>query len=441
SPASSEEVRLLADAMFDGRIASAQVQRLDELIFSDLGCLQAYLERMTFHAEVLRQAEGRTSGQAAMGVMKEFSTSIRLQRRRDQIRQYWMIGSLVTALLIMVPGMFYLNGAFQPAPLGIVSGLSQDLQITGNRVDLGQVVRIGETFSITHGIVSIQLPHALVDVLGPATVRLEGSEKLSLSTGKLFAKILTQNTRLTVTTPDVEVVDLGTEFLVEHQPETGTVVSVRQGRVRASLLNWQGQPSKVLELTDRRSAQFQGGNRLVKEAEFRSQNFIPIDRSRGGIRSIDGALRMVSEAPADLRAEQVQTPNHMLVIPELQNVVLEQELVANSLEGPVHIPAGTTVSSYLIHYDPPEGVTSAPRGGVKFFDTVTAVIVDSNGLQATDSIFGLNETQFEPAQYRELELDEDQVHISKDRQTVSFYCGVNPGEHLDEARILVIVKQ
>jgi len=438
SPSTGEEIRLLADAMFDGSINPEQTQRLDSLLFSDLGCLQAYLERMTFHSEVLKQAEGATAEQAAIGVMRDFSRSIRLRRHRERVRQFWMFGALIVALLVIVPGGLYWMGAFRPAPLGIVSGLSSNLQNHGSQVDLGQVVRMGETFTITEGIVSLQLPHALVDVLGPATVRLESSEKLSLTTGRLFARILTPASQLTVTTPDVEVVDLGTEFLVEHGPDRGTTVSVRQGRVQATLRDWRGQPAKVLELTDHRSAEFHAGNQSVKETEFRSRNFLPVDRSRGGIRSIDGALRMVVQPPADLRSTQTQTENHMLVIPELQNVILERELVVDSLEGPVRIPAGTSVSSYLVHYDPPDGVTKAPRGGVKFFEPVTAVIVHSEGLQATDNLFSLPETQFETARYRELELDEDEVRLSKDRQTVSFYCGVNPGEHLDQARILVI---
>lgn len=438
SPSPSDEVRLLADALFDGRIEPAQVQRLDTLIFSDQNCLQAYLERMTFHAEVLKQAEGKTSGRA---VTKDFSRSIRQRQRRDRMKEYGIFGSLVALLLIAASGIFSLTGAFQPAPVGTVSGLSANLQMIGGTLELGQVVRRGETFTVKEGIVSLQLSHALVDVLGPATVRLENSEKLSLTTGKLLARILTPATQLVIATPDVEVLDLGTEFLVEHKGGAGTSVSVRQGRVQASLLDWRGQPAKVLELSDHRSAEFRGTSQSVKETEFRSESFLPVDRSRGGIRSIDGSLRMVSEAPGDLHSLQVQTPNHMLVIPELQNVVLKQELVVKGLEGPVHLPAGTTVSSYLVHYDPPEGVTVAPRGGVKFFESVTAVIVDSTGLQTTDTIFSLNGTQFERAPYRELELDEDEVHISKDRHTVSFYCGVNPGEHLDEARILVITEQ
>ncbi|WP_437228926.1 FecR domain-containing protein [Planctomicrobium sp. SH661] len=437
-PTPADEVRSLADAMYDGRIDRHRMDRLESLIVNDLGCLQVYVERMTFHGELLRNSEVRTPEQAAMAVLKEFSQAIRLRERRAWLTQLWVYSAMVASLMLVVGSTLYLTNAFQPASMGVVSSLSAGLRVQNSSMDLGQVVRRGEAIRVDAGIVSLQLSNVLVDVLGPACVRLEKSGKMFLDQGTVLAKILPGGEGFTVTTPDVQVVDLGTEFLVKYEVGSGTDVSVRQGRAQASLLDWRGKPTKVIELTDNRSAQFQGSTQSAREVEYQLQAFAPIDRSRAGIRSIDGTLRTATRSYVALFSGQVQTPNHMLVIPELQEVRLSEDLEVMGIEGRKRIPAGTTISSYLIHYDPTTMVTTAPRGGVTFFGEVAAVIASSDGLQATDPLLGLPGVRFESARFRGLELDEDEVHVSKDRRTVSFYCGVNPGEHLDEARVLVI---
>lgn len=433
-----DEIRALADAMFDGRIDSLRMQRLESLIVNDLGCMQAYVERMTFHGELLQGAEERTPEQAAVAVLKEFSRAVRLRERHNWIMQFWIYSAMAATVLLVVGTAYVFTDGFQGTPLGVISSLSENAQSETSPMDLGRVVRLRELFTIKSGIVSLQLPNVTVDVLGPATLQLENSSRITLKSGTVKARVSTGGEGFVVTTPDAEVVDLGTEFLVHHNTESGTDVSVRQGRARASLLNWGGKPTKILELTDHRSATFQRSSQTAKEVNFLSDAFAPIDQSRGGIHSIDGTIRTATRTYVALFSGQVQTPNHMLVIPELQNVLITEELTVTGIGGPVRIPAGSTISSYLMHYDPTAAVTIAPRGAVTFFDQIAAVIVDADALRETDQNLGLPGVQFEPADFRQFELDEDIVQISRDRRTVSFYCGLNPAEFLDEARILVL---
>jgi len=437
-PSLHDEIRALADAVFDGRIDSQRMQRLESLIVHDMGCMQAYVERMTFHGELLQGAEERTPEQATIAVLKEFSRAVRLRERHNWMMQFWAYSAMAATVLLIVGSAYLLTDGFQGAPLGVVSSLSENVQSESSATDLGRVVRLKELLEIKSGIVSLQLPNVMVDVLGPATVRLENSSRITLKSGIVKARISEGGEGFVITTPDAEIVDLGTEFLVRYDAESGTDVSVRQGRARASLLNWGGKPTKILELTDHRSATFQKTSQVAKEVDFQAHMFAPIDRSRGGIHSIDGTIRTATRKYVALFGGQVQTPNHMLVIPELQNVELHADLTVNGVEGPVHVPAGSVISSYLMHYDPTAAVTVAPRGAVTFFDRVTAVLVDADALRQTDPVLGLPGVQFESADFRQFERDEDVVQISRDRRTVSFYCGLNPGEFLDEARILVL---
>src|SRR5690606_6534244 len=83
-----------------------------------------------------------------------------------------------------------------------------------------------------------------------------------------------------IRTPQAEVVDLGTEFLVSHDPIAGTDVNVRQGRTKASLLDKHGVPLNVIELTANRAARLSSKLDQPREVNFDSRLFEEIDVSR-----------------------------------------------------------------------------------------------------------------------------------------------------------------
>ncbi|SFI86861.1 FecR domain-containing protein [Planctomicrobium piriforme] len=434
-----EETRQLVDALYDGQLDRQGFGRLELLISNNQACLQAYVERIDFHGGLLDQAETRSPEESAIAVLRRFAAACAAGERRHQRRT--IAGFVAAASLVMcVGGWMWFNGLMPTAAIGNIASLSTDARsLRGNgRLELGQVVRWGETITVSSGVMSLQLPNVMLDVVSPATVRLDEPDRVSLTQGMVVAKVFTAGKGFTVRTPEAEVVDLGTEFLVRSSSAGGTEVSVRQGRAQASLLDWRGQPTQMLELTDHRAARFAAAEKLAREVEYKSEDFQVVDQSRGGIRSIDGALRTVQATPKSLLSEKLTTPNHMLVVPERQHVTLENDLVVEGLQGEVRIPAGSTVSSYLMHYDPTEVVSFAPRGAVTFFGTIAAVVGSADALSATDTTLGLQGTEYETKQFRELEIEEDEVRISDDRKTVSFFFGVSPPEFLDEARILVI---
>jgi len=433
---SADEVQFLADAAFDSHASLHQLQRLDELISSDLGCLQAYVERIGFHSDLMKQATERNSLRQAESALDRILNS----RVRREKRERLILRSVVGACAALVVGVIAWV-ATTPRPLapqvGIIASLTTDVVSQKSSMELGQVIREGGVYSIDSGILSVQLPNVTVDLIGPTTIELTNATQVLLRQGTLHALVQSGGEGFTVRTPGSVVVDLGTEFTVGYQQERGTEVNVSRGRVQASLLDRHGNSTKLQEVTDRRALHLSERQATVKEVNFSSENFLLIEQARGTIRSIDGALRTMTKAPPSLKAEELQTTNHKLVIPEQQNVVLEQELTLNGLDGPVHLPAGTRLASYLVHYDPDDWTTFAPRGAVTFDGTIAAVIVDGANLLATDSIFGLSETRYEPGKFRELELDEDEVRLSNDRKTVSFYFGVSGGKSIDQTRILV----
>lgn len=432
---SIDEMYQLVDELYDGNATSSNLARIESLILQSPRNLQAYVERFDFHCELLEQADHQPAELAALNVLHQ---SVLTTARREN-HQQWRRGLLlVVCTLVVAAGMgwaFY-SAVFSRIPVGTIASLSTDLKEKSSLLELGQVVHLRETISIRAGIVSIQLPEVMVDLIGPGSVRFE-RQGLSLSRGTVIATVAPKGIGFTIRTPEVEAMDLGTEFLVRHQPGEGSYVSVRRGAARAQQLDWRGEPVKVLDLTTSRAARFQQSDGVAKEVEYSVNDYLLVERSRGGIQRLSGAIRTNSGVPASLAGNQLTTPNHLLVVPE-REVTLDSDLTVTSLSGPVTIPAGTTVGSYLIHYDPTFIIHSAPRGAVTFSGEIAAVIASSAELNVTDALFGLSQTQYESQSFRELELDEDEVRVSDDRKTVSFFFGITPPELLDEARILVV---
>jgi len=447
---SIDEVRFLSDSLFDGTIGAEEMRRLDELIMSDRACLQAYLETINIHSSLLKKANPKNDKQAIHSMLKNFSMASGRRKMRSSSWISWKPGTsrqsfaIVFIASLIICGVITWSFSFedsQSIPAGNISYLTSDARLQSGKDELGTVVWEGSIISIAEGMVGLQLADkTMVDLLGPAELMLTSSKQVRLLKGSLVVRIQKGGEGFTVLTPDTEVVDLGTEFLVQYDPETGTDVLVLRGRVNASLLDKRGKPTKRLELTDNRSANFRQSSQSALETALQFSE-LPILRSRcGGILSTSGTIRTLTSPSPQLVSRQTYTRNHMLVIPERQNITLQNDLLVTGYHGSVHFGSGSIISSYLVHYDPTEDVNLAPRGAITFTGQIAGVITESGELLATDSIFGLPGAKYDSAEFRGLELgeDEDKLHISTDRRTISFRFDITAHECLDQARVLVV---
>jgi hypothetical protein len=93
-------------------------------------------------------------------------------------------------------------------------------------------VRLGEPLTIESGVVQLELKRGVTLLVeGPARWSIEGDNRATLKSGKIVAKVPPQAIGFTIETPEVKIVDLGTEFGVVADPEGKTDVHVLRGRV------------------------------------------------------------------------------------------------------------------------------------------------------------------------------------------------------------------
>jgi len=73
---------------------------------------------------------------------------------------------------------------------------------------------------------------ATIVLRGPATAQFTNAHRVYVQAGKVFCSCPTPESRITVTTPATEVLDLGTEFAVEARADQSTRVAVLSGKVQ-----------------------------------------------------------------------------------------------------------------------------------------------------------------------------------------------------------------
>lgn len=430
-----DEIRQLVDFLVDGKLTPAGYARIEELILGDQQCLQTYVERLDFHSELVDQADCKTPEES---VLQGMQRHVDVVERPKQFTTRQLVVSLISSALIAVLGLGSLNylARYQPAPVGTVSALSSEVEST-RKLELGQIIRRGETLTLKQGQAILQMDGVTLDLIGAVSVRLDQQDRVTLLGGTVVVNVPPSKIGFTVKTADAEIVDLGTEFAVTYHAEKGTDVSVHKGEVRATLIDHLGAPSRVVDVTTLRTVHLNSPRSFLSEIAFRPQIFEELSKSRGVVRLTSGNLRIQSEPPLSLRGGGLPTTNFALLIPERQNVTLKEDLTLLTLHGQKTITAGTVISSYFVHYDPTSASTYAPRGSVSFALPVTALVANAAELRVTDSIFGLPDTIYDPGEFRGLELAEDEVTLSDDGRTVSFYFGIEPPIYLDQLRILV----
>lgn len=220
----TNELRRLVDAMLDGSIDDPSLTRLECLLAEDESALDYYLSM---------------AGQDGLmaSALPEPSESSKSQRRSWR---WW--GGLGAAAAVVI-GVMLLRPA---VPLencqlawATVTG-EVDVVWLSERVPEGSSLQ-GHVVEIASGL--IELTHASGTRLlieGPASYEVTGENAGRFGHGKLVAEVPPGAEGFTVDCADGQVVDYGTEFAIEADPEQGTMeVGVFRGevKVRPSLEN------------------------------------------------------------------------------------------------------------------------------------------------------------------------------------------------------------
>ncbi|QDT66381.1 FecR domain-containing protein [Calycomorphotria hydatis] len=431
------EIRTLAKAACDGSIAPRETERLGELLSADLQICQWYLDYMDVHAHL--------TVFGAMPPTEDLAEQLLGPKRRKRDTWRKQIAA-VTASVLSVALMVAIGLAIsllQPPPptAGKIIGLTSDAEWLGSDYLPGALVLDRTSLTLKSGIATLRLTDGvIVNIQGPSTIEATSKDETKLIEGSLHAIVPEQAIGYTVRTPDAEIVDLGTEFSVDRSSEFGTRVVVRHGTVEGRPLTTEDEPARVFQLSAGRAMEFPPGTGLARTLTLLpdwERQFEIFDNAHGGIAQMDGVLRTSPSVPADLRPGQMPTNDYIMLVRECAGIILQEDLQIQQVDGPVTLPAGTMVDSYLLHFDPQIGSTASPLGTVSFTQPIVAVAVSSDDLMKTDQLCSVEGSLHTQETYRGLELDLDTASLSPDRKTLTIHFGRSGDIELDQCRVLV----
>lgn len=193
---------------------------------------------------------------------------------------WWSVGSLAAAAaavaLFMLPNFSERETVAAAGELETqdyvaqVTGLKDCVWTDGGTaLALGDPVERGRRLELAQGVVELTFDcGAQVTLEGPATLELNSAWAATLPQGTLSAVVPTEAIGFRVSNPDVDVVDLGTEFSVVAQPGSATEVYVHKGKVQATARSGENHEQPALVLTADQSRQFgRNGSEEIRHAK------------------------------------------------------------------------------------------------------------------------------------------------------------------------------
>ena len=251
------ELTVLCNALADGTLTEVQRTRLAEKLAASEEARRFYVRFAGLSASLCQYASEMQA--------EAPDAAPRLWRRPAF---WWSVGPLAAAAaavaLFMLP--YY---STRETAVAAVELETQDYvaQVTGLKdcvwtgaattLALGDPVERGRRLELSQGVVELTFDcGAQVTLEGPATLVLNSAWDATLPQGTLSAVVPTEAIGFRVSNPDVDVVDLGTEFSVVAQPGSATEVYVHKGKVQAIARGGEGPDQPALVLTADQSRQF-----------------------------------------------------------------------------------------------------------------------------------------------------------------------------------------
>ncbi|QDT66304.1 FecR family protein [Calycomorphotria hydatis] len=425
------EVRRILDAAMNGTASQSQLNRLHELIAADGG----------FSFDAVNYIDAGTELRQSVNHREPLSYFVDQARKKpSRVTRFASVAAAVVGMAMCL-AMVAIWFQAPAVPVGRISLASPDVQWKDVSLNPGDLIRQGDILHLEQGMATLELNSgATVDLIAPASVTIRHDMHVTLWDGLLSSRVPERAHGFTVRTVDAEVVDLGTEFVVDRTRDTETNVIVKSGRVETRLLDVAGNIVEAIDLTAGRAVRVSLGEGLLAETEVLAEwneLWHKTTRVSAGVQQIRGDVRADYAQPLILTEGIHETRGHVLLIPEKLRCELNQELVLNSPTGKVRLKSGTQIDSYLIHYDAPFGTDQAAKGSVSFHGKVVAIISDYEQLRQTDELFGLDSTEWSVDPHSALEA-EDVIKLEADQHTVKIHPGITGDNFLDQCRVLVL---
>lgn len=463
-----QELELLVSRLVDQRLSPAEAARLNALLLESPEARARYQEFLDNHEAICAIYPGGVYSSSLDSELAEVELPAAPKQTAQLPRSAWLQWAGVAAAIVIAVGAFIERADVPPRAessgarlVAAVDVVWQDsgAGVPGESLLPGAALSLGE-FALAEGTIELEFGDgARVSIQGPAKFELRNGGHIHLESGNLVARIPEEALGFVVTTPEAEVVDLGTEFGLSVSEDGRTDIHVLDGLVEVLPVRGDGEEGIQISEGDARRLDRQGVNGI--EPATREALLEPHRLDRYGLELLRGAVRVKE----DLDVEAQTSGQHWIdIVPESRGVLVETSIEATidspgvyrRFETPLGLlPAGTRVDSYLLHFRPT--AAEPVRGVIKFAAPIVAMMGRADRLEATDRRFGLGSLDYpdETLRFRGLESlgsrspgqngypVSDEVTLSQDRRTISLKMRANTDAKggFDQVRVLTLSEE
>lgn len=253
------ELHALCEACLEGQAGAAELARLQRWLAASEEARRLYVRSAALSASLFEYA-----GEMQTEEPERAPDYLFLNFDR---RLWWGAGALAAAAALAL-GLWWSGGAGHPRREGAVASAAasaepeetvarlsgaKDCQWAGGLAP--EEFHRGEQVRLAAGVAEIAFDSgAIVTLEGPAELDLTSEWEAALRYGTLKARVPHEAIGFRVTNPEVEVVDLGTEFSVVAEESGGTEVFVTKGAVETRGSGGADEPVVLHETEARRFA-------------------------------------------------------------------------------------------------------------------------------------------------------------------------------------------
>lgn len=267
------ELSALCSALLDGAITDAEKARLEAWLTESEAARRYYVRAMALSASLCDYANEMQAEAPDLATRIVHPPAWR-----------WTVGALAAAAAVAL-AFWLVPRDSESAPGGAatvaevdetVARLSgaKDVQWIGEKAGVGDELRRGQRIELGSGMAEITFDSgARLTLEGPAALDLTSAWEAALHHGTLRANVPAEAIGFRISNPEVDVVDLGTEFTMVADAKGGTEVFVLQGAVEVAPRDATGREPLVLR--EKQARHFaRTGMTEVKDRELKVDRFI-----------------------------------------------------------------------------------------------------------------------------------------------------------------------
>ena len=264
---SAREQDRLMQQLLDGEISAEDFEALQEILLREPAVRRRFYEYAKLWQGLGHRGAGRKTLEAG------FVRSIRASQHRRTLRQTLLAAA--AALVLIAVALRLIPAPTPPAMVALRASEGSLFTVAHSQVVTGDPPRpgtmeIGSVLELKQGTVELDLESDVTAVVrAPARITVHREDRLYLDHGTAWFRVGKKGKGFSVFTPELEVIDLGTEFGVICTKEDHDEAHCFDGKVRVRGLGPRG-GEELLESGDavRTDPTGQLRSTPLKEAEF-----------------------------------------------------------------------------------------------------------------------------------------------------------------------------